>query len=185
MRAGHGRIAEVVANGVPRLAAVVGALHHLAVPAGRLRRIDAVGIGRRALEVVHLPATEERPVDLPVLARAVGAQHERTLARAAQNPYTAHVVASRGGGASVRAAVIPRAISAIALMPAPTSRFIGPPGAKNPSLPKMVKVSISCSRTAIAVTMPSHRGKAVRPASTATVTGASMVMIAPVSTGPQ
>src|SRR3954453_11361462 len=44
--AGHARVAEVVAYGVPRLAAVVGALDDLAVPARRLGRVDAVGIRR-------------------------------------------------------------------------------------------------------------------------------------------
>src|SRR3954452_10362534 len=88
--AGDGRVAEVVADRLPGLAAVVGTLHELPVPAGRLRRIDAVRIGGRPFQVVHLPAAPERPVDLPVLALAVGRQDERTLARPHEHPHATH-----------------------------------------------------------------------------------------------
>src|SRR3954447_9408935 len=94
MSAGHGGVAEVVADGLPALAAVVGALHDLAVPARGLRRVDAVGIGGRSPQVVHLPAAPQRPPDLPVLALAVGRQHERTLARPHEHPHATHPMSS-------------------------------------------------------------------------------------------
>ena len=90
VRAGHAVVGELVADRLPGLAAVVGALHDLAVPAGRLRRIQPVGISRRALEVVHLPAREERALDLPVVARPVRRENERTLACANEEPHSAH-----------------------------------------------------------------------------------------------
>ena len=40
---------ELVADGFPCLAAVVGTLNELAEPAGRLRRVEAVGINGRTL----------------------------------------------------------------------------------------------------------------------------------------
>src|ERR1043165_5190201 len=91
MGARHRRGLEVVADRVPALAAVVGALDHLAVPAGRLRGVDAVGIGGGALQVVHLPAREEGPRPGPVLALAVCREHERALASADQYAHTTHL----------------------------------------------------------------------------------------------
>src|SRR5205823_11973811 len=90
VRAGHAVVGELVTDRLPGLAAVVGALHDLAVPAGRLRGIQPVGISRRALEVVHLPAREERALDLPGAARPVRRENERTLARANEEPHSAH-----------------------------------------------------------------------------------------------
>src|SRR6202035_5235938 len=49
-----------------------------------------VRIGRRALHVVHLPAREVRPADVPLVALAVRLHHERALARADQYPNSAH-----------------------------------------------------------------------------------------------
>ena len=83
-------VGEVVANGVPALAAVVGALHHLPEPAPRGRGVEAVRIGRRAVDVVDLPAAEVRAVDGPVGPRAVRGQDERALACAYEHPYTGH-----------------------------------------------------------------------------------------------
>ena len=56
MRAGNAVVRELVADRLPGLAAIVGALDHLAEPAAGLRGIQAVRIGRRALQVVDLPA---------------------------------------------------------------------------------------------------------------------------------
>src|SRR5215813_8862484 len=61
---------------VPGFAAVVGALDHLAEPAAGLRGVDAVGIFRRALEVIDLPPSEVRARNLPVLAFAVSSKDE-------------------------------------------------------------------------------------------------------------
>ena len=56
MRAGHAVVHELVADRLPRLAAVVRPLNQLPEPAARLRRVEAVRIGRRSLEVIDLPA---------------------------------------------------------------------------------------------------------------------------------
>src|SRR5262249_44075666 len=65
-------VGEVVADHTPRLATVVGTLHHLPEPAVRRRRgIEPIRIGGRPGYVVGLPATEMRPVDLPFLTRGV------------------------------------------------------------------------------------------------------------------
>ncbi len=64
--AGDAVVGELVADGVPGFAAVVGALDDLAEPAAGLRGVDAVGVGGRAFEVVHLPAGEVRAGDVPV-----------------------------------------------------------------------------------------------------------------------
>src|SRR5579875_3252731 len=88
--AGGRGIAEVVADGVPGAAAVLRALDDLAEPAAGRRRPDAVGIGRRTGDVVHLPPREVRSVNLPVAPAFVGRQDERALARAHQNSYAAH-----------------------------------------------------------------------------------------------
>src|SRR5262249_42755976 len=71
VRAGVAVVHELVAHRLPGLAAVVGALDLLPEPATALRRIQAVGIDRRALQMVHLPAPEVWAVDVPPLALAV------------------------------------------------------------------------------------------------------------------
>src|SRR5207253_1986121 len=90
MRAGRAVVRELVADGFPRLAAVVRALDELPEPRARLRRVEAIRIGGRSLDVIKLPAREVRPVDVPVLARSVGRQNERALACADQNSDGAH-----------------------------------------------------------------------------------------------
>src|SRR5690606_6177791 len=80
-----------VADRLPRRAAVVRTLDHLAEPAARLRRVQPARVGRRALQVVDLPAREVRPADLPPIAPAVRRQDECALARADENPYPAHL----------------------------------------------------------------------------------------------
>ena len=90
VRPGNAVVRELVADGLPVLAAVVGALHHLAVPAGGLRRVQAIRVGRRALQVVHLPAREERALDVPVVARPVRGHDERSLTCPYEKPHLAH-----------------------------------------------------------------------------------------------
>src|SRR5207237_9983403 len=89
--AGGAVVRELVADRLPGLAAVAGALDELPEPAAGLRRVDPVRIDGRALEVVDLPAAEVRPADVPLAARAVRRQDERALARAHQDPNAAHV----------------------------------------------------------------------------------------------
>ena len=90
MRAGDAVVDELVADGLPRLPAVARPLQHLPMPAGRLRRVDAVGVHGRAFEVVDLPAAEVRAADLPPLALAVGAENERALTGSDQYTHAAH-----------------------------------------------------------------------------------------------
>src|SRR5690606_12266040 len=51
---------------LPRLAAVVRALDDLAEPARRLRRVESVRVGWRALQVIDLPAGKVGARDLPI-----------------------------------------------------------------------------------------------------------------------
>src|SRR5262249_52979535 len=80
--AGVAVVLELVADRRPRLAAVVGALDHLAEPAARLRRVQPVRVGGRALDVVDLPAPAVRAADALALALAVRRPDEPALARA-------------------------------------------------------------------------------------------------------
>src|SRR5438093_12581975 len=90
MRADGARVLELVADRLPRGAAVIGALDHLPEPAAGLRGVQPIGIGGRALEVIDLPAAEVRPAHVPLLARAVRRQDEGALACADQHPDPAH-----------------------------------------------------------------------------------------------
>ena len=63
--AGIALVGEFVADRLPGLAAVVGALDHLAEPAAGLRRVQPVRIDGRALEVVDFPAREVGTIDVP------------------------------------------------------------------------------------------------------------------------
>src|SRR5262249_39061453 len=92
VRAGVAVVLELVADLDPGFAAVVGALHDLAEPAAGLRGIETVGIGRRALDVVHLPSGEVGTGDVPLLPLLVRGHDERALARPGENPYSAHTV---------------------------------------------------------------------------------------------
>ena len=80
VRAGCAVVGELVAYGLPGLAAVIAPLHRLPEPAAGLRGIDAVGLGGRALEMIHLPAAKQRAFDLPVLPPAVGRKDKRAFA---------------------------------------------------------------------------------------------------------
>src|SRR5581483_3186380 len=75
---------------LPAPAAVARALDDLPEPRAGLRRVQPVRIGRRALEVVDLPAAEVRPADVPPASGPVRGQDERALARADQCAYPAH-----------------------------------------------------------------------------------------------
>ena len=99
VRAGDAVVHELVADRLPGLAAVVGALDHLPEPAAGLRRVQPIRVGGRSLEVVDLPAREVRAADVPPFALAVRRQDERALARADQYPYSAHplLLVRRGG----------------------------------------------------------------------------------------
>ena len=88
VRAGHAVVDELVADRLPRLAAVVGALDHLPEPAARLRRVEPVRIGRRTLHVIDLPAGEMGAADVPLFALAVRRQNECALLRADQSTRT-------------------------------------------------------------------------------------------------
>ena len=91
VRAGNAVVDELVAHRLPGLAAIVGALDQLPEPSAGLRGVDAVGIGGRPLQVIHLPAGEVRAADLPLLARLPSdVQNERAFARADQNSNRTH-----------------------------------------------------------------------------------------------
>src|SRR5690606_2183029 len=86
---------------LPGPAAVARALDDLAEPATRLRRVDAVGIRRRSLHVVHLPAREVRPGHGPLLALAVRREDEGALAGADQYPDCGHWRSPLGPGPAI------------------------------------------------------------------------------------
>src|SRR5437588_1544725 len=88
--AGDAVVHELVTHRLPGLAAVVGALDQLPEPAAALRRIQAVRVDGRALQVVDLPARKVGATDIPPLALAVRCQDERALPCTHQNPYSAH-----------------------------------------------------------------------------------------------
>src|SRR6476646_8803581 len=67
---------------MPGFAAVVGALDDLAEPSAGLRGVDAIGIGRRSLQVVEFPSREVGATDVPLIALAIGRKNECSLARA-------------------------------------------------------------------------------------------------------
>src|SRR5262249_39791071 len=90
VRARDAVVLELVADRLPRLAAVIGSLDHLPEPAAGLRRIESVRVDRRTLDVVDLPPREVGAADLPPLPLPVRRQDERALARAHQDSYSAH-----------------------------------------------------------------------------------------------
>src|SRR5580700_240276 len=76
---------------VPSSATVIGTLNQLAEPPTCLRRIDAIGIGERPLQMINLPTRKIWPADIPRVAFSICRQYERAFARTNQNPYLAHV----------------------------------------------------------------------------------------------
>src|SRR5829696_5340385 len=83
-------VGEVVAHRVPRRAAVLGALDHLADPPAGLGSVDPVLIHRRALDVVDLPSGKVRPIDRPVRAPLVRSKTEGALAGPHQDTSSCH-----------------------------------------------------------------------------------------------
>ncbi len=93
------------ARRLPRLPSVVGALDHLSEPAARLRGVNPVGVGGRSLDVVDLPTGEVRTGDLPLPPLPIRRQDKRALARAHQDPDSAHrfsLLAPRAGSLTHR-----------------------------------------------------------------------------------
>src|SRR5690606_39854239 len=82
----------LVADRLPRLSAIVGAVHDLAEPVAGLGGVDAIRVRRGALEVEDFHAREVRFADLPVLALFVRGEDERALARPDEDSYSAHVL---------------------------------------------------------------------------------------------
>src|SRR5256885_9653271 len=74
----------------PGLPAVVGTLNHLSKPPARLRNVNAIGIDRRSLGVVNLPAREMRSADIPLFALAVRGKNERAFARTNEDSDATH-----------------------------------------------------------------------------------------------
>src|SRR6266481_4965332 len=92
MRAWRALVGKLVPNRLPRFAAIVRALDHLAKPAAGLRSEQPVRIDGRALEVVDFPARKMRSANVPTFPLAIRGQNECPLACANQNSYSAHFV---------------------------------------------------------------------------------------------
>ncbi len=84
-------VGELVADGRPRLAAVVRAMDDLAEPVTGLRGVDAIGVGRRPFQMINLQPPKVRSIDVPLLALLVRCQNKRAFPCADQNSYAAHV----------------------------------------------------------------------------------------------
>ena len=80
---GHAALSsEPTAGRLPRLAAIVGSLNHLSKPAASLRSINPIRIGRRSLQVIHLPTGEVWAGYIPLFALSIRRKNERAFARA-------------------------------------------------------------------------------------------------------
>src|SRR5207248_886960 len=90
MCAGNAVVGELIADRFPGLPTVVRALHYLPVPTGGLRRVHPVRIGRRRVQVVDLPAREQRALDVPTVTRSLRCQDERAFPRTHEEPHSAH-----------------------------------------------------------------------------------------------
>src|SRR5262249_3785683 len=90
VRAGRAVVRELVPERLPRLAAVVGALDQLAEPAARLRRVQAIRLCGRSLQMIHRTTAAERARHAPARESAVGLEDERAFARSDQDSYSAH-----------------------------------------------------------------------------------------------
>src|SRR5947199_10662344 len=67
MRARNAFVGELISYCFPRLPAVTRALYQLPEPAGGLRCIQPLRIGRRSFQMVDLPTCEVWTLDTPVL----------------------------------------------------------------------------------------------------------------------
>src|SRR5262245_46980901 len=94
MGPGNAIVLEPVAYRGPSGATVVRALDQLPEPPGALRRVEPVRIGRRRLQVIHLPAPEEGATHVPALARSVRGEDECALPGADQHTHATHVPSS-------------------------------------------------------------------------------------------
>src|SRR5260370_10028518 len=63
----------------PGFAAVIGALDDLAEPSAGLRSVNPIGIRRRSLQVIHLPAREMRTPDLPLFPLTIRTHQNTSL----------------------------------------------------------------------------------------------------------
>src|SRR5258708_7826371 len=83
-------VLEGIADLLPRLPTIVGALDLLPEPTARLRGVNSIGRHGRALEVIHLPAGKERAGNLPLVAPPIGGQNECPFAGASEDADAAH-----------------------------------------------------------------------------------------------
>src|SRR5262249_7055928 len=88
---GNPVVLEPVPYRIPGDASVVRALNELPEPPGALRRVQPIRIGRRRLQMIHLPAPEVGTLPVPALARSVRRQDERTFPGSDQHAYSTHV----------------------------------------------------------------------------------------------
>src|SRR5260370_39193535 len=61
----------------PGFAAVIGALDGLAEPSAGLRSVNPIGVRRRSLQGIHLPAPGNPTADVPIFALTIGRQQKR------------------------------------------------------------------------------------------------------------
>src|SRR5262249_61464208 len=87
---GNPVVLEPVPYRIPGDASVVRALNELPEPPGALRRVQPIRIGRRRLQMIHLPAPEVGTAHVPALACSVRGEDERALAGADQHTYSTH-----------------------------------------------------------------------------------------------
>jgi hypothetical protein len=92
VRARHAVVGEPVAHRLPRPTSVTRTLDDLPEPTARLRCVQPVWVGRRALDVIDLPAAEVRAADLRPPTPPVRRQEKCTLPRTHQDPYSAHAL---------------------------------------------------------------------------------------------
>src|SRR6185437_3568617 len=86
----HGRFTGLQPRLLPVLSAIGGALKDLPEPATGLRRVNAVGLRRRALQMVNFPARKKWPFHLPVFAVAIRTQNKCSLFRSHKHAHFAH-----------------------------------------------------------------------------------------------
>src|SRR5262245_39055873 len=146
-----------------------------------IRRLGLAPLrGGRPSQLRHIEASRLEPRGEPCPSQDhAGEQHRAKPKSPARHAPT---------GSSRRPRTPPQkanASSQVATSQAPSSTFISPPGALKPVDPKIVVVSTACSAKTTSPRMPSHRGRPPRCESASRVTGAIIVIVAPVRTGPQ
>src|SRR5487761_766587 len=93
VRAGHAVVIELITHRLPGHTTVIRTLNQLAEPTRRLGRENPILVDRRTLDVIHLPAPEERAADVPILALAIRIQNEGTFSCTHQHSHATHVPA--------------------------------------------------------------------------------------------